>query len=268
MSFSESNNNFIDDELFLADCASSRIEKNSSGTVYSTSFMQRSIKHSSSGNLLAYHMLKALLLRLLYGRAKNIQRIKFKRFTAWRFMKSECDEYSPEETKVYNMIANIKTALRRSVKKYFAAWARNSKFLAIDSKYLLRKSRKEETHISQLAQIHKALSQLQNKSNETEKNIDQLATKEKKYKEVLENIAKSQIFNNSEINKYLETLRKLELENENLKDKLEAVENNVTGFIKDMSGVLENDEDIFTDDDGRQDFQLKSTRKKKLSIVN
>ena len=80
MSFTDSNQNFIDDELFLADCSSSKYDKNSSGTLYSSSLAYPSVKNSPNGNILAYFMLRSLLLRIFYNRGKYIYTLKFKKF--------------------------------------------------------------------------------------------------------------------------------------------------------------------------------------------
>ena len=70
----------------------------------------------------------------------------------------------------------------------------------------------------------------------------------------------------SEFQKHQEILRKLNIENENLKDLLEAAQQNAEVFIKDMLRVLEKGEDQSSDDEAIDDLRLKAIRKKKASI--
>ena len=131
------------------------------------------------------------------------------------------------------------------------------------SKHAARNRRREEAHSAQLIQVNRVIGQLQIKQTETDKNIENIAAKGKKYREAIEEIGKTVSVSNGEVSKYQEVLRKLEIQNENLKDKLEVVENNLNGFIRDMSGVLENNNEDFSDDDGMDGFALKSMRKKR-----
>ena len=109
---------------------------------------------------------------------------------------------------------------------------------------------------------------MQLKKIEIIKHIKVLSAKEEKNKETLEVINKHAKANSIEINKNEDLLKKLEIENENLKDKLDVVENNICGFIKEMTMAFENDDtQINDDDDGTDDFNSKITRKKKLSLV-
>ena len=108
---------------------------------------------------------------------------------------------------------------------------------------------------------------MQLKKIETEKNLKIFSVKEEKNKEILEGIQKSVKDNGVENYKNKEILKRLEYENENLKDKLEAVECNMYGIIKEMTYVLENDENHIHDDDGADDFNFKSARKKKINLI-
>ena len=116
--------------------------------------------------------------------------------------------------------------------------------------------------------MNKALTQLLNKQTDIEKTISQINVKEKQYKETIEELAKIPLQENNDINKHEIVLKELEKENQSLRDKLEAVENNIGGFIKEMSELLENEGDISipSDDDGLGDSQGRSTRKKKSNL--
>ena len=263
MSFSGSPNIYMDDELFLADCTSSQNDKSSNDNTYPASFINHSKRSSTNCNTLAYFMLKSLLLRLLYNRKKYITEAKGRALFRWKCLPPESPEQNEAMSRISNMVFYLKSALALPMKRHLLRWAENSRTIALYSKYDARKHRREEAQSAQLIQINRVIGQLQIKQNENDKNIENCAAKEKKYRETIEEMGKSVSVGNGEISKYQEIFRKLEIQNENLKDKLEAVENNVTGFIREMSGVLVNNNEDFSDDDGMDDFPLKSLRKKR-----
>lgn len=132
------------------------------------------------------------------------------------------------------------------------------------SKLSYNKSKREEAQNSQLFSMNKALTQILNKQADFEKKISQFALKEKNYKETIEELTSIPAKENLDICRYDLVLKELESENQFLRDKLEAVENNISGFIKEMTELLENEEDasLPSDDDGFGDSQARSNRKK------
>ena len=86
------------------------------------------------------------------------------------------------------------------------------------------------------------MNQLLNKQAEMEKNIFEISIRERQYKDTIDELAKVPLQDNSDINRYELLLRELEIENQTLKDKLQAVENNIGSFISDMSELIKNEE--------------------------
>ena len=61
----------MDDELFMADSSQFKPEESSSDTILMPHFGQLFNSTSSKSRLIAYHMLKSLLQRILYKYATN-----------------------------------------------------------------------------------------------------------------------------------------------------------------------------------------------------
>lgn len=259
-------NNYTDDELFMGEGSSFRVEKSSNGSLYSGSFMQQSAKSSSNSNVLAYYMLKSLLLRLSFLRAKSLKLKKFRALTKWRYPPSSEFTYNLSEKTLNSMVANLNSARKILIQKYFLSWKITSVLISTKSKFSSRKGRREEAHSAQVVQINRVLNQMQVKKTETEKFLDTTNEREKKLKETVDGLQKT-LGNSIEIAKYHEIFKKLQIENENLKDRLEAVQNNVGIFIKEMNTVLVPEDEVYSDDDGVEDSHFKTMRKKKSSMI-
>jgi hypothetical protein len=243
----------MDDELFMADPQ----PKPEESSVRISAFPYPTIIFYSSNKkckIIAYHMLKSILKRLYLKLSSNYYRIKLKSFLNWKLFLPDPELFSVSEQKVFTMIANFSNVFSLLLKKSFSKWVYNHRTQNIISKYAYNKLRREEAHSVQITQMNKALTQVLNKETEIEKNIALIASREKVYKETIKELINNPVENQQDIQKHEIFLKELELENQNLRDKLEAVENNVNVFIKEMGEVLENEEDLSvpSDDDGME----------------
>lgn len=272
MSFSASPDYYNNDELFLADCTDSQDPSYLENT-YSKSFIPLSPLTIKTCGALAFYMYQSLLLRLLYNRAKIISAAKEKAFFKWRYLeKKNLEEDGLGCSKLEKFVKGLENALARLLKKKIAKWDCNAKINALVRKFAIRSKRLEEAQNSQISQISRVVSKLQEKKEESQKKTELGLAKEKKYREMIEELGRNGITsngnsNNGDRNKYQEIVRKLEIQNENLKDKLEIVENNVNVFIREMNGALKKTNGHLSDDDGVDDFPLKILRKKKVSLI-
>lgn len=257
----------MDDELFMADSSPSRQENISNtsaiypqpGNLFYTSQMKSKV--------LAFHMLKSLMKRISYKYSNRLRLRQTKSLLKWRFSPVIPAPFSNSEHILHAMFANFSMGIKNILKKKFSKWACTYRLHLVMNKRTYNKTRREEAHLSQIGQMNKALTQILNKQAEVEKAISHIVSREKQYKDTIEDLTKTPLLENSDLQRYELVLKELENENQKLRDKLEAVENNVSGFIKEMGNLLENEEvSTPSDDDGLGDSQGRSTRKKKSSI--
>lgn len=261
----------MDDELFMADSSPSKPEESLSSIPHNQSFTNLFYCPNSKTRVVAYCMLRSLLKRVAYKHSAYIKFRKCKVFLRWRYSASIASVYPLTEQKLNSMFSNFVAAVKSNLKRFLFIWARKVRnpIHNLQSRHEYNKNRREEAHSSQLAQMNKALTQILNKQSELEKAITMIAAKEKGYKEAIEELNRPPQNDTIDLSRHEALLRELEGENQNLRDKLEAVENNVSGFIKEMSELLENDEDnsLPSDDDGLGDSQGRSTRKKRMNAL-
>ena len=258
----------MDDELFLADSSPSKPAESSSTSNPARSLSNLFYTGSSKSKTVAFHMLRTAVKKIVFKFSGFLKYKKLKFLIRWKYSRPSPAKYVSIETKLKAMILDLNSSYAIILKKSLNDWSRYNKTTAMLKKFEYNKNRREEAHHQQKSQMNKALTQILNKQAELEKNIAALTAKEKGYKEAIEELNRLPPQENIEITRQEMLLKELENENQTLRDKLEAVENNVAGFIKEMSELLEEDERFApSDDDGLGDSQGKVIRKKRSNIL-
>jgi hypothetical protein len=258
----------MDDELFLADSSPSKPAESFSTSNPARSYSNLFYTGSSKSKTVAFHMLRTAVKKILLKSSSFNKFLKLKFLIRWKFSRPAPVMFVSIESKIKAMVLNFSAVIFISLKKSLHSWARVNKTFNLSKKHEFSKSRREEVHLQQKAQMNKALTQILNKQAELEKNIATLTAKEKGYKEAIEELNRIPPQDNQENARLQVLLKELENENQMLRDKLEAVENNVAGFIKEMSELLEEDERFApSDDDGLGDSQGKVVRKKRSNLL-
>lgn len=240
--------------------------KNDSESLYSVSFINHSQKSNSNSGLLAFYMLKFLLGRLLYSKGRYLKTLKFRALIRWKYFIPKIQEHPIDELILKNSIKTLKKSLKLALKKSFIKWFQSAKILKMSSKFQHKKSKKQEIHNGQVMQMKRVLTQMHLKKAEAERELEHSVHNEKKIKEVngksMKSIKRKKTGN--------EALRKVIQENEDLKDKLEVLHLSVNELVRDVSMVLKSevkDRDGHRNDDGLEESQLRTSRRKKLSGI-
>ena len=259
----------MDDELFLADSSPSKPAESSSFSGQIKSFSNLFCTSSSKSRTVAFHMIRNAVKKILFKFQTLLKFQKARYLIRWKHSRPSQHLYDPHDSKLKSLFYTLCSFRKFCLKKSISAWSTYNRLILIQKKHDLNKTRREDSHSQQKGQLNKALTQILNKQTELEKNISALAAKEKGYKEAIEELNRLPPQDNTELLRQEALLRELEAENHMLRDKLEAVENNVAGFIKEMSELLEGDEERFvpSDDDGFGDSQGKVIRKKRSNIL-
>lgn len=259
----------MDDELFLADSSPNRPEESSSFSGQIKSYSNLFFTASSKSRTVAFHMIRNAVKKIIFKFQSVFKYQKAKYLIRWKYSRPAPIQYTSHESKIKSLIYTLKSFHKYQTKKSISQWLTKNTLQSIQKKFDSNKFRREESHSQQKAQLNKALTQILNKQSELEKNISTLVAKEKGYKEAIEELNRLPQQDNTELLRQESLLHELEAENQMLRDKLEAVENNVAGFIKEMSELLEGDDERFapSDDDGFGDSQGKVVRKKRSNIL-
>lgn len=259
----------MDDELFLADSSPSKPAESSSFSGQMKSYANLFCTSSSKSRTVAFHMIRNAVKKILFKFQTHLKYQKSKYLIRWKHRRPSQHLYTLNDSKLKSLLYTLSSFHKQSLKKSISAWSTSTRLKSIQRKYDSNKARREDSHSQQKAQLNKALTQILNKQTELEKSISALAAKEKGYKEAIDELNRLPPQDNTELLRQEALLRELEAENQMLRDKLEAVENNVAGFIKEMSELLEGDEERFapSDDDGFGDSQGKVIRKKRSNIL-
>lgn len=229
--------------------------RDESESIYSASFINHSIKSNSNCGILAYYMLRFLLSRLLYNKTRYLKTLKFRALTRWKYYCPQVPEHPIDELLLKSLIRLLKKALKLAYKKALMKWFQITKLAKIQSKFQRKKTRKAELHNGQVQQMKRVLTQMNLKKAETEKGVNNSGNYEKRVKSGM----------NGKDRRGNETLRKLVQENEDLKDTLEALNISVNGLVKEVSEVLRSKARGEGGDEGLEESQLRTSRRKKLS---
>lgn len=170
--------------------------------------------------------------------------------------------------KISAFCKNVRKVREFRAKRLFYDWNTKAKAKTALLKLETTKIRREAAHQSQLSQMNKMVSQLISKQSELEKQINSQLAREKKYKEAIAELKSAAPEPKLEKSRNELLLRELERENQNLRDKIEAIENNVNSFIKEMSGLIEASDELglLSDDDGMGDSPQKSLKKRAITL--
>ena len=251
------------DELFLADCTPSKFDVDDSASLYSASFMDRSHKNNSNCGILAFYMLKFLIGRLMYNKTRYLKQLKFRALVRWRYFVPVVEEFHVNEVVVQKFLKVVLKYFKCIIKKRLMKWVEFTRFSAFSAKFLRRKIRRGEAHNGQVRQTKRVIAQIQMKKSETEREFESSLCNERKLKESQEKPSKLKSASDSK--KSRESLKKLMQENDDLKNTLEALSNNVSILLKEMGGVLGFDEQVLEQENGLEDSGLRTSRRKKLS---
>ena len=259
----------MSDELFMADSSPYRQEVIPSPTLSYPQLQSLFYATNRKSKILAYHMMRSLIKRILNKFSSNLKQALLKSLLTWRYSPVIPRPYTTNEQKLTAMFFILSLSLQTTLKKSFSKWLCFYKLKLIIGKRTYSKSRREEAHMSQLGQMNKALNQILIKQSEVEKAISQILSREKQYKDTIDDLARVPVQEQLDLTRQELLLKELEAENQALRDKLEAIESNVNGFIREMGGLLENEDDVSvpSDDDGVGDSQGRSTRKKRSNFI-
>ncbi|CAG9328013.1 unnamed protein product [Blepharisma stoltei] len=282
---------FIDDELFMAGSSSPSKEQKPATpveTFQSSPFAlsttpktklnkakQEEFKRNTQ--TFAGHMLQSLIVQISRTLKKAKKGTLLGGFMKWKIRANSA--YAAEKLKKNEIKGKIKNKIVLLINQYrnsrifikrkaFFDWALKSKAKSQLLKLETNKIRQEEAHQAKLAQMNRMVSQLISKQCELEKQINSQLAREKKYKEAITELKAAVPEQKIEKSKNELVLRELERENQNLRDKLEVIENNVDGFIKEMSGLIEAGDEMamISDDDGMGDSPQKLIKKRAITL--
>jgi hypothetical protein len=254
----------MDDELFMADSSFSRPEESSIATPTLQSFSHFFTPRNPNSRLIAFHMMRSLAKRLAFRYSANLRTFKLRYFYYWRFRKTTVHEYPTVDMKVSVLAANLAFCMQMVLKKYLEKWTRKLRIRAVREQRENAVKKREEIHHAQISQMNRTLAQILSRKGEVEKAIAGMMSKEKEYQDTIAELIRIPEQEKGEVARNERLLKELQDENMSLKEKLEAVENNVNGFIKEMAGLLENEGSPSDASDGEGEIKIKYVNKKKV----
>ena len=187
--------------------------------------------------------LKGIFRRALCGRFQTA-------FYKWRLNADLATQHlqanlsaSPKlQSNLLSLAKTLGDYTKRRIKRALMKWKLFKLIKGNEGSFTASKNQEEKTHRQNLNKITSQVNSLMTKQTELEKQISYMMQKERSYQQEIEALKSSNNYSSSfsSPDKSAEqTLLKLERENQELIERIEATESNISGFMKEMSGILD-----------------------------